>query len=116
MAKTRNKNLRQKGRSKRSAVRDERPPVRPEGMPPEAIYIDENNWIMPDALRVAQDIQMNQIFSDRPDTFRRVDGGDDTTPPGQWTWELIMRKRGRPVGSKNRVAGSPRRASSRSPV
>jgi hypothetical protein len=58
---------------------------------------------MPDALRVAQIIEINQILTHRPDTFRRVDGGDDTTPPDQWEWERITRKRGRPVGSKNRA-------------
>jgi hypothetical protein len=78
MKATKAKRARQKRRTKRSTVRDERAPVRLEGIPPEAIYIGENNWIMPDALRVARIIEINQIFSDRPDTFRRVDGG---SPP-----------------------------------
>ena len=103
MAKPPNKILRQKRRTKRSADRDERAPIRPEGIPLEAIYIDDNNWIMPDALRVVQIIETNQILSDCPDTSRRADGGDDTTPPDQWKWELVTRKRGRPVGSKNRA-------------
>ena len=62
---------------------------------------------MPDALRVAQIIEINQILSDGPDTFRRVDGGDDTTPPDQWTWERVTRKRGRPVAARNALKPQP---------
>jgi hypothetical protein len=103
MRKPRIMKLSHKRRTERSAGREERGPVRPEGIPPGAIYIDDNNWIMPDALRLAQIIEINQILSDRPVTFRRVDGGDDTTPPDQWKWERVTKKRDRPVGSKNRA-------------
>lgn len=61
MAKTPGKKLGQKHRADRSAFKEEGSLVRPENVPPEAIDIGDDNWIMPDALSVAHMIQMNQI-------------------------------------------------------
>jgi hypothetical protein len=94
---------RKKRRDTSFAATDDTTSARPAYIPPEAVYIGDENWVMPDALLVAQMIAINETLSERPDIFRRVDGGDDNTPPEQWTWERITKKRGRPTGSKNRA-------------